>query len=790
MDLTRFRYAFKRLKRRPIESASVSVLLGVACGVLIAATRLTNVVTLSPIPYPSPSRLVVVYGAVPSSPDSAAWLERIEAFEVAADYSEGIALPDGNSGGPLRVAEVGARFLELVGTVPLVGRGLLRSDAFLGAEPVTLLSYDYWVSRHGADRSIIGQRIRVDFIDRVVIGVLPRNFHWLSKIDVWVPSEDRRLAGQLLGWPAERGPLASEVILARLKPGVSADQAATQVQTAGQKITPAVGGPPQSSQVVVVPLIEAVRRNSQQPIWLLFHASSLLVLLASANALSIALADGWRRRDETATRIVLGASNAHIARMAVREGVLLALPTICVALVVALACIRIAGRLVPVALANLGGLQMDAAFVTLVAVVTVAVCLGVALLGAICGSYLVRRRSSTVWSRDVGSLGVDRLLVVVQISVCVALSIVAGLVLKSVNIRSNVDLGYQPKGVYLADLTVPALDRSRSIALATGLDDIRESQKSAVLHVAVASAPPSSPSGATRKVTAGESGTAVLTSVTEVTGGYFSVLQIGLRAGRDFTSADVTSSAPVAIINTALVEALGLSADPAMGVGRSVKAGSAWYQVIGVVAATSLPSASRGRTEQSQMYIPFGRLVRPPVVTQLAIFIVPRRNGQVNQWQDAFERRRLGSISNIRSLDSYVWRGLTQSRARRDVLTVVAGIAVLVNLIGVFASTRFAVELNLRSIAIKMALGASQRHLTVRHVTKNTRQLLIGTVCGSLTAYLLTKSAESMIYGVRATDYAVYGVSIALVWLPTWLLVVWVLRSTRVADPASLLKST
>ena len=473
-DLGRdLRHAGRSLRRTPGFAAAVVLILALGTGVATAMFGIVYGMLIRPLPYPDSERIVRVGQEPRGMPEAPVYLsaralaqvrEAAESFEQLAPYGaftfEWVS-PDGARpwGAPVSPA-----LLRLLGARPQLGRLFTDDEARVGADGVVLLSHRAWTRRFGASPDVVGTAIEVRNERRTVVGVLAEGFHFPSpREEVWTPHVLRPDA-------------PTEVVLGRLREGISPERAAVEVGAILQGIDwagarrpgGATGGAPGSAPDIdarvtrVIPLQEEMVGEYRPALLALAGATLLVLLIACVNVAGLLLARGVTRRRELAVRGALGAGRGRIVRQLLTESVLLSLGGGALALATAAAVLRAVPALVPVTVTRLDEVGLDG--VVLAFTLGLSMVVGL-LFGAVpavqsSGSHLLRAlvEGSARSSGGFGLLRANRtraVLAAAQMALALMLLVGAGLLLRSFVGLVTLDRGYDSADVIAAGTRYP-----------------------------------------------------------------------------------------------------------------------------------------------------------------------------------------------------------------------------------------------------------------------------------------------------------------------------------------------
>ena len=460
------RDAVRQIRARPAFTAAVLAILAVGIGANTATFSLVNGLMLRPLPY---ADALVAVGRGTTAGGAAGVprplfptltkneLRQLQdgarSFEQLAAYENGSFVWDGPNGlVQLLSTAVTPSFFPLLRTTPWLGRIFTEADAAEGADRVVLLSHRAWTRHFGSDPDVIGAAVELNLEPYTVIGVLPDAFAYPSReVELWVPLHVPPYEPS-----GDDGVLATGVPLiaiARLRPEVSPEQAATEARTL---LARPEGDQPRQveSEVSVRPVREELARPFRASLLMLGGATGLVLLVTCANVAGLLLVRGVVRQPELAIRGALGAGRGRIARQLLAESVMLSVAGGALGVAVAAGIVRAAAGLVPEYVPGLAGVGLDGAVLVFAAALAVGTGVVFGTAPALAGSRvdLVRtlNEGSAGAAGGFGRLRVNRTqaaLAVAQVAVALSLLIGAGLLLRSFMAFVTFDHGYDPAGI-------------------------------------------------------------------------------------------------------------------------------------------------------------------------------------------------------------------------------------------------------------------------------------------------------------------------------------------------------
>ena len=799
-DLGRdLRHAVRTLRRSPGFTAAVVIVLALGTGVATAMFGIVYGMLIRPLPYPDAGRIVRVGQEprqMPGAPVylSARAIEQVqqdaESFEQLAAYGaftfEWIA-PDGARpwGAPVSPA-----LLRLLGARPHLGRLFTDDEARSGADGVVLLSHRAWTRRFDANPDVVGTVVDVYNEPRTVVGVLAEGFYFPRPgAEVWIPYVLRPDA-------------PTEAVLGRLREGVSAERAATEVGAILQRMDGAAarrpdgggsgrtgGGAPESDVRVtrVIPLLEEMVGAYRPALLALAGATLLVLLIACVNVAGLLLARGVGRQRELAVRGALGAGRGRIARQLLTESVMLGLGGGALGLATAAVVLRAAPALVPGAVTRLDEVGLDG--VVLAFTLGLSVVVGL-LFGAVpalqwSGRHLLRTLVEGS-ARATGGFGLLRgnrtraVLAAAQVALALVLLVGAGLLLRSFVGLVTLDRGYDPTNVIAASTRYPitvrggfgpeaeAARRRFYGELVEATD--RVARLPDVEAVGVTSALPLADGGSVIQAVqvdghpVASDPTGLPEALLRVTNpGYFDVMRLRLVGGRLFTRRDGSGSPRVLVVNETFAREV-LGGAPAVGQRvRFAGAGSVNsggddvpWDVIGVVADLTYRGLEVTGSE-AEAFAPAQQIDAAPTFGYAFPMVVVRTTGDplaaVPFLREAVAEARPGaSVATVMTMNARLSSAVAEPRFFAVLVGCFSALAFLLAAFGLYGLLSYTVAQRRGEIAIRMALGARRGDVLALVVRQGAALVAAGAVVGLAAAAASSRVLESFLYGIATGD--------------------------------------
>jgi len=798
------RYAVRLLIKQPGFTLVTIAVLALGIGATTAIFSVVDGVLLRPLPYVDAERLVSVanfyrrssFRGTISAPDYHDWHDQAQSFDGLAiynNYQSSISV-DGAADYAV-VTRVSPEFFELMGARTALGR-LLSADEHKPGGPMTaVVSYAFWRSHLGGDRSAIGRTVKYRDTAYTIVGVLTPEFNFPARTAVWtawwmVPETTSRSAHNYRA-------------VGRLKPGVSIAQAQSEMDAIAARLEKAYPQSNEAKGVAVDLLQDQMVRGVRTTLNLIFSVVVVVLLIACANVSNLLLARASSRSRELGVRAAIGATRARVVRQLVTESALLALVAGVLGVLIAAWGIRGLLAIAPAGLPRLDEVTVNWRMLAFAMAVSLSASFVFGLAPALHTSRVDLNEVLKQAGRGAASGGSGRLrasLIVFETAAAVALVIAASLLIRSFAALNRADMGFDTDRLLLADTAVPASDVEGARRAVRFYRDLMPQLTTipGVKSVAAVSAVRSFVgSNGGYMIEGGKTFEQMRTAspqalFTVVTPEYFKTIGIALTRGRDFNAGDVAGAPLVAVVNEAFVRAAFANQDP---IGRRVMTGldgvvgpdgTRFVTIVGV--AADLRARDPSVPPEPQIYHPFEQ--HPNYAT--ALTMVFRTSIDPMQVAAAAQQRIRGLNPDVPVKVSTMAEALgvavSAPRFRTVLLGLFAALALVLAMAGVYGIVSFTVSQRTSEMGLRMALGA-QRGDVLKLVLRTGVVLgLIGVVVGRIVAFAAVRVIETMLFEVSARDPLVFIIAPAMLLAVACLAsMAPALRASRV-DPAVALR--
>jgi putative ABC transport system permease protein len=752
-----FRHALRSLLRDRRFTAVVVLTLGVGIGANTAVFSLVRSIVLAPLPYEEPDRLGMVWTEIPARgvrngtsayANVEDWRAQGHAFEDLATFDPtSLTLTDGDWPELISTARVSSNFFSVLGVGPAIGRTFSLEEE-RGRAQVVVLSHDLWVQRFDASPGAIGAAVEIAGSRFEVVGVMPAGFGFPDRATrLWLPQTlftDWEAASSRRGTDAWR-------VVGRLRPDASFGQARSELAQIAARLEQAHPAENAGLGVSVVPLYEEVAGHSfRLALWTVFGAVGLVLLIACANAAHLILARGMDRGPELALRRALGATSTRLARNAITENLVIAALAWVVAVLLAVAGIRLLLAVAPASLPRLDEVRIDAA----VLFYSAAVSLGVALLF---GSIPFLSRSGPLFGvlREAGGRRrrqrARSALIVLQFALAIVLVFGANLLIASFLEARRVEPGFASEDVWLANLSVEHESR-RTAFYAEVLQQVQAvpgvSAVGLVEDLFISGAP-------NRQITVDQPSTQtagfVPLRIDAIAGDFFRSLDVSLLEGRTFSGTETPSGPPVAIVNETMARRFWPGESP---IGKRFRLGGPdsqepWIEIVGLVGDIRRQGPELDAIAQA--FRPYAQepsrnmnlLIRSEIPMSALASAVRARIADIDRTVPLYQ---------VRTVDEALHRYVEQRQFQAFLLGLFSVVAVLLAAVGIYGLMAHSVARRTREIGVRIALGASSERVLLMILRQGLSLAALGVAAGMGCALWLSDALSALLFHVSAFD--------------------------------------
>lgn len=784
-------YALRQLCRRPGFMALAVITLAIGIGATTAIFSVVNGVVLKPLPYPDPERLVDVrlkpqdanqgnWGL--SNADFFVFREQSSTFEDIGLYtiglsSQGEAVNVTGIGEPEHVPaqSITASVLPILGVTPQLGRVFTSADNQPDSPDTVILSYGYWRSKFGGDRSVLGRAIDVDGRPRMIIGVLPQRFNFLDKANLamLLPMKLNR-ANTYLG-------SYNSGAIARLRPGVTLAQANADIARVIPIVLRSFPPPPCCAvkdfenlrlEPNLLPLKQKVVGNVDKVLWVLMGGIGLVLLIACANVANLLLLRAEGRQQEFAIRAALGSTRGRIAAGLLAESLILAAFGGVLGLGLAYGALKALVAMAPTGLPRLHEIGIDGRIVLFALAVSLAASL---FFGSVPvfryagpGIGIRLRESGRSMSESRERHRSRGLLVIFQVALALVLLVSSGLMIRTFHALTRVNPGFEaPSEVLTFRVYIPETQVKDSTRVFRIEQEISQT---------IATLPGVSSAGVSANLPMDGGGDLEGAFVKDriyapsetplfrydyVGPGFLKTLGTPLIAGREFTWSEIYSKVPVAMVSEKF--ARDFWHDPSSAIGKQIGGGpkNPWREVVGVVGDVHQDGVDK--EAPASVYLPAlvsffgGDYVSRDVTFALRS---PRAAsaGLMSEVERAVRSVDSGlPLSEVHTMDYYYTKSMARTSFMLVMLSLAGGMALLLGIVGLYGVIAYSVSQRTHELGIRMALGAQKRDVLKLVLTQGISLTLIGVGIGIVGAFALTHALSSLLYGVKATDPLTFG---------------------------------
>lgn len=795
--LRELRLAFRALVKQPGFTTIAVLTMALGVGANSAIFSVVDAVMLRPLPFRDADRVVMINEHTPQFPLLSLSAENYRdvcaearSFQACGAFrNTTLNLSGGDEPQRVTAKMISANMLPLLGVEPEIGRGFTADEDARGGEPVVILSHGTWQTRFGGRSNVLGERVLLDGGPATIVGVVPATFRLFQSADVFVP-----IGPFIAVQPEDRGWHPGIQALARLKDGVTIDEARTEVAGIAARLEKAYPQTNNKTTMFVTRARDVMIQGVRTALLVLLAAVAGVLLIACINVAGLLLARGLSRRRDVAMRIALGASRRRVVMHLLAEAVLLSLAGGAVGLVLAAFSVPVLVQLVGPTLPRADAVAVDMRVVLF----TFALALGTGVIFGLVPAFQTVRIDVREALNEAGRSGMSgggwqrrarATLVIAEIAVTVVLTIGAALLIRSFARLQQVSPGFEATGALAVEVPLSgrkynddALRTSvvdRLLERISGLPSVRGAAVTTVLplsgagatiHFNIKGRPPSGPDQYR------------LAGYRAVSGQYFQTLGIPLKRGRFIDARDRQGSPHVIVINETMARQHFPHEDP---LGQRIQLGTEpdpdpnfpYMEVVGVVGdVLQQPDAEA----KSEMYVPYGQY--PDAILRRMysnVTLVVRTAGPPSSAAPSVRQvvREIDPdqpVANVRTLDDVMAASVSQPRFRTLLLGVFAAIALTLAGIGVYGLLAHGVAQRLNEFGVRMALGASAADVVHLVLRQGITLAVVGLGIGLLSAVAVVRALNTVLYEISPWDPLAWivsaatllGVSLLASWLP------------------------
>ena len=786
LDIARqdVRYAIRSLSRSPGFSVTVILVAALGIGATTATFSIADHVLVRPLPFADPDRLVRLsedhtslgYPRLePSPPNYRDWKRMATSFESVEAYNGDTASLVG-SGEPERIvgSRVAGGVFRLLGRQAALGRTLVESDVTSGTQNPVVISDRLWRTRFAADPGVLGRTLTLDQVTLVIVGVMPADFHFPARgTDFWrvlrfVPAggDDNRTNHYLQ-------------VMARLKPGVSFEQAQSEMRLIGTQLAQQYPKEQAGTSVNVLRWRDEVGWQPRMILWALVGASLCVLLIACTNLANLLLSRALARRTEVAVRSAVGASVDRLVRQMLTDSLLLAGCGGVLGVVMAIAAAPMVVRLVPSALPIAEVPPIDLRMLLVAATITIVTGVAFGVLPALRVCRTADASALKDGARGRTSRGTERVrsaLVVAEVVASVVLLVSAGLLIQALLKVQAIDPGFRSENVLTLKTMLPrpkysqtanrlqfykqVLDETLAlpgVQRAAYVSFTPFTMRGGVWEVLTTTPDPASPQGFVAPQIQRRA------SLRFVTPGYFDAIGIPMLQGRDVSVNDTVDTPLVAVVSQSFARHHFPNQEP---IGRSFGFAFAVRTIVGVVGDIRFRglertdnepqvylAATQQQSNQIGFYAPQDLIIRssvPPASLMPAVrSIIRRADPQL-------------PITNMRTLDDVLALETAPRRVQLRVLSAFAVVAFVLAAIGIHGLLSFTVSARSREIGVRIALGAKAGDILKMVMARSALLAAVGVAVGVAVAYAAGRSMQALLAGVDPSNVTVFAAAVLL----------------------------
>jgi len=762
------RQSVRSLRRGGLLIAIAIFSLGIGIGSVTTIFSAVDVFMLRPLPYPESQDLLSVYTTNQdrgwtnvsfSVPDFVDFRERSQTMDVAASRGTSFNLSEGDRPERAEGRLLTWNWLRVLGVQPALGRGFTEDEEVEGRDRVALISHGLWQRRFGADPNVLGSDILLDGEPHTIVGVMPPDF-WYASIfdDVWVP------------FPVQRDEARNSHyinVLARLREGFTPAQAADEVGRIADQLAGEYPETNTGNGARIATLHEDIFNEGFRVGTTISSLAVLfLLLIACANVANLLLTHAVGREREMAIRSALGAGRGRIVRHFLTESLLLSFAGGLLGVLLSVVGIRSLVSVMPSWFPRVNEIGLDARVLVFTAAIVILSALLVGTAPAIQGARISTAESLKEGGRGGTAARSGRLrkgLVIGEVSLALALLIASALLVQGFYNVRLADRGFDESDLLAFRVALPRQEYPDEAAVVAFHEELTERLEAlpGVESVGATSILPSQGNNSWYYTLPGDDVKTdqdrKVTNILEITPGYFEAMDVPIVRGRGFERTDRQGTADVIVINEVLAARHWPNEEP---IGREMVFGNTTSRIVGVARNTGVASTTPG--ELPMVYLPVNQTGR----RNLAYLV--ESEAPLSSLIESI-RAEVGAMDpdipayNMRPLKEIIDESLGGDTIMAKIMSVVAVIALVLALAGVYGVMAYSVSQRRQELGIRMALGARDGDVVGMILRQGTILSAIGILIGLGLAFAMARGVSFFLYGVGAFEPATYaGMAAAL----------------------------
>jgi predicted permease len=791
------RFAFRTLRKSPVFSLTVALVLALGIGSTALMFTIVNSVLLKGPPFPQADRLVMLWQDLPqekrvsfSPREFTVWSEQSQLFEnLAAMTGSGFTIT-GRGEPELAIGQfVTPSFFQALRVTPAFGRVFLETEGKTGQERVVVLSHAFWRDKFAMRRDVLGQAVTMNGKPYTVVGVMPESFDFPRReIKLWVPAA-------MDGGVYQENPDAHFLrVLGRLKPGITPERLTAETNLLGTR----VNAPEDNTlrRFYAVSLKEMLSGDLRRPLLVLLGAVGFLLLIACANVANLMLARASSRQSEMAIRSAMGASRQRLIAQLLTEAALLACIGGALGIGIAAWGLDILKHFATDNLPQLVHARLDGWALGFVLLISAASGILFGLGPAFAASRTNLQDALKGANRSSSSAGAERTrraLVFAEVAFACVLLVGCALMLRSFIALMHADPGFRPQNLVVAD-TALMQDRYPDAAPMVRFYHDALAAVRALPGVESAGVVTHLPFGGNSWGNSYEvegqpaaAGVQYDAQIRPVSPCYFATLQIPLKQGRDFTERDNVSAPGVTIVNEVFAQRFWPNESP---LGQRIRFGRDWLSIVAVCG--SIKHSGLDVAPDAEIYIPYpqtpagtltfvGRGLNFVVRSTAPASVAPLLRGTIGRLDPNL-------VVRVNTMESLIGDSIAQPRFRTWLIGVFSIFALTLACLGIYGVIAYLVTQRYKEIGIRMALGATRADILQLILGRTLKLTAMGVVAGLSAAFFLSRFLSSILFGITVHD------PVTFIAVPACLIVIALLagylparRATRV-DPVRSLR--